>query len=128
MCSRAIRVWVCAYRVLLAAVDEVELDKRQTFEMRKNDSRSECGKCAALRFAGASAAAQSSRAVPNNTITTRQHDIAEEKRQGPHQAFGSGILCLEGIVADTGGVLPWSWVRHIVPHTCRPKCHSAQEP
>jgi hypothetical protein len=27
MCSRAIRVWVCAYRVLLAAVDEVELDE-----------------------------------------------------------------------------------------------------
>jgi hypothetical protein len=27
ICSKAIGVWVCAYRVLLAAVDEVELDE-----------------------------------------------------------------------------------------------------
>lgn len=75
-------MWVCAYRVLLAAVDEVELDKRQTFETRENDIRSECGKCAAIRFAGASAAAQSSRAVPNNTNHPRNMISPQENGKG----------------------------------------------
>ena len=110
MCSRAIRVWVGAYRVLLAAVDEVELDKRQLFEMRENDIRSECGKCAAQRFAGASGVAQSSRAVLNNTNHARRHDIAEERGQKSPQEFVTGLCCMEDIIAGLGSILPWSWV------------------
>jgi hypothetical protein len=52
-------MWVCAYRVLCAAVDEVELDEDQA--VRKVRSIFECV-VSVLRFSDASLAAQSTRA------------------------------------------------------------------
>lgn len=84
MCSRAIRVWVCAYRVLWAAVDEVELGK--DFEMRELRTilppRSECVSGAGLCFADASDPTQSLPVVSTNTNHAFRHDIAEERGIG----------------------------------------------
>jgi hypothetical protein len=65
MCPRAIRIWVCAYRVLCAAVDEVELDEDQA--VRKVRSIFECV-VAVLLFSGASLAAQSTRVITTNAV------------------------------------------------------------
>lgn len=120
MCPRAIRVWVCAYRVLLAAVDEVELDKDSRCAKFRSIFTKRVRERAGLRFADASAATQSSRVLSDNTNHALRDGIAERRRQRSHQAPGGNLCCMENTLVSIGGVLPRSWVRHFVAHTCCP--------
>jgi hypothetical protein len=108
MCSRAIRIWICAYRVLCAAVDEVELDEDQA--LRKVRSIFECV-VAALRFSGASVAAQS---TPVTTTNAVQHPFQHGHREGGEQKsskdFGVDLSGMEDVAAHFGGILPGTWL------------------
>lgn len=83
-------------------------------------SRSECASARAYVLPTLVGTTQSSRVLSDNTNHALRDGIAERRRQRSHQAPGGNLCCMENTLVSIGGVLPRSWVRHFVAHTCRP--------